>query len=242
MEMGNIIKKAFKYPFSNWKRYLILGLIFLVSVLIFEVSGGFGNPEYRISLLIAYVVINLVIEGYLFRSMENSIKGENELSKFDQWPKMFTDGVKVFLALFIYGFIPGIMLVIGYVLLIQYALMDVGTVILLIGIFLTVLFVLFVNMALANMAYHGKLSAALKIREIYDRLKIIGWMRYIFFSIIITVIVFLGTLTAILIKDLIPILGFIGYFLISTYFELLSYRAFGLIYKETLQSNQLPKI
>ena len=238
MEISNIIKNAYKYPFSNWKRFLILGLIFLAYKLITEFSEGFGNPGYQISLLIAYAVINLVIEGYLFRSMEYSIKGDNELPKFHQWPKMFTDGIKVFLVIFIYGFIPGIMLVIGYVLLFKSALADVGAVILLMGIFLTVLFVLFVNMILANMAFHGKLSAALKIREIYDRIKIIGWIRYIFLSITVTVIVVSGTLIAFLMTDFIPLMGFIGYFLISSYFELFSYRAFGLIYKETLELQQ----
>lgn len=235
MEMGNIIKNSFKYPFSNWKRFLILGLIFLVSELIIEFSEGFGNQEYRISLLIAYAVINLVIEGYLLRSMENSIKGDNELPKFDQWPRMFADGVRVFLALFVYCFIPGIMLIIGYVLLFKSALTGLGAVILLIGLLLTVLFVLFVNMALANMAYHGKLSSALKIREIYDRIKIIGWMRYIFFSMIIWAIVVVGSIIVIYITVFIPIIGlFISYFFILTYLELLMYRAFGLIYKETL--------
>lgn len=170
--------------------------------------------------------------------MGNSIKGDNELPKFHQWPRMFTDGMKVFLVLFIYGFIPGIMLVIGYLLLFKSALADVGAVILLMGIFLTVLFVLFVNMALANMAFHGKLSAALKISEIYDRIKIIGWIRYIFLSIMVTVIVVSGTLIAFLMTDFIPLMGFIGYFLISSYFELFSYRAFGLIYKETLDLQQ----
>jgi hypothetical protein len=242
MKIGSIMEDAFKYPFSNWKRFLILGLIFLAYKLITEFSEGFGNPEYRISLLIAYAVINLVIEGYLFRSMGNSIKGDNELPKFDQWPRMFTDGMKVFLILFIYGFIPGIMLVIGYVFVFKSALADIGAVILLMGIFLTVLFVLFMNMALANMAYHGKLSAALKIREICDKIKIIGWIHYIFLSIIITVIVVLGTIIANLMIDSIPILGFLGYFLISTYFELLMYRAFGLIYKETLDKGIDSKI
>lgn len=242
MKIGSILEDAFKYPFSNWKRFLTLGLIFLVSELINEFSEGFGNPEYWISLLIAYAIVSIVIEGYLLRSMENSIKGDNEIPKFNQWPRMFTDGVKVFLTLFVYGFFPGIMLVIGYVLLFKYALTDLGIVFLLMGVFLTVLFVLLVNMALANMAYHGKLSAALKIREISDKIKIIGWARYIFLSIIITVIVAMGTIIAILMTDSIPILGFLGYFLISTYFELLMYRAFGLIYKETLDKGTDSKI
>lgn len=40
MDMGEIIGDAFKYPVSNWKRLLILGVLVLITQLSVEIVMG----------------------------------------------------------------------------------------------------------------------------------------------------------------------------------------------------------
>jgi hypothetical protein len=238
MKIGSILEDAFKYPFSNWKRFITFGLFLLVVDILYNFYGIFGKTEYKFLILITYLMILVLIGGYLIRLIVYSIKGDNELPKFAQWSQMFVDGVKAFLAYIIYLLIPIILTIIGYFLLSRYHLVGGGTVIILIGLILTVFALFFVNMALANMAYYGKLSAVLEIREIFAKIKIIGWTRYIFLNIIIMGIGLFGTLITSSMKHFVLIHGLIGYFLIINYCELLMYRPFALMYKETLDLEQ----
>ena len=61
MDIGEIVSDSIKYPTSDWKKVLILGLLFLAGIFI----------TYRFPLSI----------GYGFRALKASIAGSDELTR-----------------------------------------------------------------------------------------------------------------------------------------------------------------
>ena len=92
MDVGEISSNAFNYPLTDFKKIFILGIITILSSLILP---GF------------------LFLGYFLKIIKSSIKGSSELPEFDDWIKMFTDGLKVFVVLFMYSIIPVILILLG---------------------------------------------------------------------------------------------------------------------------------
>ena len=77
-----------KFPFSNVGRAFGLLLLFLGSIFIIPI---------------------ILALGYIFRIIEHTINGSNELPPFDEWGNMFTDGIKYLVATAIYLIVPNIL-------------------------------------------------------------------------------------------------------------------------------------
>ena len=95
MDMQEIIKNSIIYPFSDWKKILILGLIVLIyrispNILPFNIHNGFTYPVLFIALF-----INCFILGYFYKLIQSSLKNTNELPKFSNWIILFKNGFKV---------------------------------------------------------------------------------------------------------------------------------------------------
>ena len=110
MNMGGIIKDSLRYPFSDWKKILILGII----VLITGTDYIFFRLSSNVTLTILFVIITWVIaffaRGYQFRIIKSSLNGVRELPEFNAWIDMFVDGIKVFIVGFVY-LIPAILII-----------------------------------------------------------------------------------------------------------------------------------
>ncbi len=92
MDIGEIISDAAKYPSSEWKKVIILGILFILS----------------------FVIIGIFfVLGYFLRILKSTIAGIDELPEFDDWGDMFVDGLKVMVVYIIYLLIPGIVIVAG---------------------------------------------------------------------------------------------------------------------------------
>ncbi len=92
MDIGEIISDAVKYPSSEWKKVIILGILFILS----------------------FVIIGIFfVLGYFLRILKSTIAGIDELPEFDDWGDMFVDGLKVMVVYIIYLLIPGIVIVAG---------------------------------------------------------------------------------------------------------------------------------
>lgn len=99
MNIMSIIKDAVMYPFTDWKKILILGFIMLFSTVnvFFIFSFQINIVLFLIGLLISFFVL-----GYVFRIIRSSLDGANELPKFNSWNGMFKDGVKIYIVQLVY--------------------------------------------------------------------------------------------------------------------------------------------
>ena len=222
MEIGEIISDAVKYPSSDWKKVIILGILFILS----------------------FVIIGIFfVLGYFLRILKSTIAGMDELPEFDDWGDMFVDGLKVLVVYFIYLLIPLIVIFVGiFATMASIAFTNTGVytpptslfailgVIGIVGLVLSWIFGLFAYMAVANMALYDDIGAAFRFSEILDRIKMIGWGKYIVWYVIIWVIgLIVGFVASFL--NVIPVVGFIIAFLvIYPYFMMLFSRAIGLIF------------
>ena len=222
MDIGDIISDAVRYPSSDWKKILIMGVFFILS---FIIVGVF------------------FLLGYFLRILKSTIAGVDELPEFDAMGDMFIDGLKVLVVYIVYLLIPGIIIVAGIFTSIAslavtnttistaptsfFALIGVTVVI---GYILALIFGLFAYIALANMALYDELEAAFRFSEILDKIKMIGWVKYIIWYIVMGVIgLVIGFIAGLL--NIIPILGvIIALLFIYPYFLMLLARSLGLIF------------
>lgn len=224
MDIGEIVSDSIKYPTSDWKKVLILGLLFLISFLIVPI---------------------FLVMGYGFRALKASIAGAEDLPEFDEWGDMFVDGLKVIVVQFVYFLIPGLIFLIGSwaAIAAMFAGASTGTVTdptafigiisgtAIIGGIIAIIFGLIATIALANMAYNdSELGAAFRFSEIMEIISQIGWVDYIIWYVVIIIIsMIIGFIAGIL--NIIPILGFlIAVLVVYPYMQLFFYRALALLY------------
>jgi hypothetical protein len=223
MDVGEISSNAFKYPFSDFKKVLILGILSILSFLIIP----------------AFLYV-----GYLFRILKASIAGVEELPEFGEWGEMFMDGLKVFAVLLVYTVIPTVILIIGMwasllpliaaqnaesitIPTISFGLIS-GLVI--IGVILEIIISFLVIIALANMAYYGEIGAAFRFRGIIDKMGDIGWVDYLIWYVVMIIlwVVFLYISSFLVFPFIIGII--LVPLIISPYFMMFFARSTALIY------------
>jgi hypothetical protein len=198
MSIRKIITDSLIYPFSNWMRFLFLGIIVLISFSPFTVSLLIKlNFMLFLSLaILGLVVVGSLVSGYLFKIVSESLDGVNELPEFKDWNKMFINGIKVFIVNFIY-LIPVILIIISLLLISGSDFRIVLTSLsnfnlelwssagfplfipLLIALLYLIMIIPVILMSVANMAYNnGKLSEAFKFQEILINISKLSWDRY----------------------------------------------------------------
>ena len=241
MDIGDVVSDSLKYPSSNWSKVVILGVLFLISILI-------------IPLFLAL--------GYMFRVVKASLAGVDELPAFEEWGEMLVEGIKLFLVYLIYS-LPAIIIGIFSFISLWSSISSItyitqanggtltpemffsifsGTA--LVGLIFAGLYSLVIYpimaVAIGNMAYHdGELGAAFRFSEILSTISEIGWVDLIIWYIVVIVvggvIVFLGSLIGI-----IPILGWIAVLLIVyPYFYLFYARAIAWLYLSAFEEEYI---
>ena len=231
MEIGEIISNAVKYPSYDWKKVIILGILFILSFIIVGIFFVFG---------------------YYLRIVKSTIAGIDELPEFDDWGNMFIDGLKVLVVNFIYLLIPGIIIFVGVFTSIAslaatntsiytapasfFALIGITGII---GIILALIFALFAHIAIANMALYDEIGAAFRFNEILDKIKMIGWGKYIIWYIFMLITGFvIGLIASIL--NIIPLIGtIIALLVIYPYFVMFYSKSLGLIFVSSDEGHEL---
>ena len=196
MNIGDIVSDSIKYPTSDWTKVLILGVIFLASILI-------------IPIFLAY--------GYIFRIIKATLAGLDELPEFDEIGEMFIDGLKIFLVSIVYA-IPVILvgIIVSFIFGstastttddsagMFWALMIGNLVYIIVGLIVGLIAI----MAIANMAYYdGELGAAFRFSEILDYIARIGWGKYLAIYIVVALVAFIVYFLAAFIGLLLLFLG-----------------------------------
>ena len=230
MNMGELLRDALKYPFSDWKKIFLLGILILVSSVFITGLTILLIPN----LIIAGVLIYLFVLGYLFRIIKSSIAGEDKLPDFNEWTEMFSDGFKVFITFIIY-LIPSILIIlISGILFSSSQVADAvsggifggsfGDVVssllfpagpfFLIALLYLIVIVPFILFALINMAENDvKISSALKFGVILDKISIKGWKNvigwYLITGALALVIVELGFVLNNILSIINPLIGLV---------------------------------
>ncbi|MEN6292531.1 MAG: DUF4013 domain-containing protein [Methanobacterium sp.] len=228
MDVGNVMTDSIKYPSSNWKKVLILGVMTLFSFLI-------------IPLFIAM--------GYFLRVLKASLAGLEELPEFDEWVDMIVDGIKVLLVWIVYS-LPAIVIMAVSMITIWGSLSSMAamqstgmspttalgmfTGIGFVGMIVAMLYLLIITpvvyVAIANLAYNEELGAAFRFSEILGLISQIGWVDLIVWYVVVILIGFVvGFITTIL--GIIPVIGLvISLLVVYPYYNIFLSRAIAWLY------------
>jgi hypothetical protein len=212
MNMGEIVKDSLRYPFSDWKKFLIFGIISLIAV-IFTIAGSIIPYLFIVGYLIGFFIL-----GYSFKIIISSLSSNVSLPDFDDGGVMFKNGIKVFIVAFVYS-LPAILivLVVNYIsspsniIEILSALLsgtiDGGIFLNLLeggpGVIIAVLYMILVVpvllMAVAHMANNSsKLGSAFNFKEIINKIATNGWTNliawYMLTALFVLIIYEIGTI------------------------------------------------
>ena len=84
MDISGIIGDALRYPFSDWKKILILGIIIVISSIPSRSLGITNNDLILLFVGIGFVA-GLFVNGYLFRIIKSSLEGNFKFPEFKEW-------------------------------------------------------------------------------------------------------------------------------------------------------------
>jgi len=208
LDIGDVISDSMRYPSTDWKKIIVLGLLFMFSFLI---------------------VPAFLLYGYVFRVIKASLAGIEGLPDYEEWGEMLVDGIKLFLVHILY-MLPAIIIGIYSILMFAVALHTFsylnpatainptiiyslfgGSAALGIGFAIIYSLVVYPIMAvgIGNMAFcNGDLGSAFKLDEIFSTISKIGWVDLIIWYIAV-IIVGITTFVAGSLIAMIPILGWL---------------------------------
>ncbi|WP_052296844.1 DUF4013 domain-containing protein [Methanobacterium paludis] len=205
MNITKLVKDSLRYPFSDWKKILILGvLIVIMDMSNLKVYMALVGTNVAVNWLLNIIgfLSGLFVIGYLFRIIKSSLDGVVDLPKFNSWVEMFLNGIKVIILRVVY-LIPAILIILVFTIFAMGSfslilekileliwsnplfLGDQG-----IGNNIVTLYILIIipilAVAIANMAHNnGELHAAFRFHEIIDEIVNIGWGNLLVWYIVI---------------------------------------------------------
>lgn len=258
MDISGIIGDALRYPFSDWKKILILGILILISsiataIMFIGTFVGIKNVVVKILIfLIGYFIFGFLINGYKFKIIKTSLEGVAELPEFNNWFEIFINGIKVYIVVIVY-LLPSILIIIFAGLYLLPTLVGLGanpssinvntilsflTAATLVFIaFLYVLIILPINyMAIAHMANNNtKLRSAFRFHDIINKIRSIGWgnliLWYLVTGTIYLIISIVGAIITGIFSIINPIVGIIlSSLIVSPYIYTYLNRSIALFY------------
>jgi hypothetical protein len=185
MLIKELFLEASKYAASDWKKFIFLGIIFVAIDLLDHQTAETIMPDYVWYLLIVLIIILFFIStGYLFRIIETSIGGSDQLPPFNNLLQLFKHGVKDSTVVFIYMFIPLMLLVVSTGLILIYFTENVSIKfpleIILISIILGIFLFTLLQGAILNMAHNnGKFRAAFDFKSLIGKIRYVGLKKFL---------------------------------------------------------------
>ena len=238
MDFNSIFSNAFRYPLSDYKKLLIVGIIVLLAE-IPTVGFTFGlTTEFSILavLYLISIVFGILLAGYLVSVIIKGTQYSDDIPDLD-FKKNFIDGLKSIVVSFIYLIIPTVILFIVALLTgaIGASLNHIGASIIIVVIVAIILYIVFGILevvALARFAYYDDWSEALHVGKVIDDAKGIGILNIIIFLVML-LLVFLVLAVISGIIGLIPFVGvIIVYLIVGSYAVLFYGDVLGLVYAE----------
>ncbi len=129
---------------------------------------GIGGILYLLSFLIIPLFL---IEGYLYRVLAGTVRGDEQPPDWGDWLGLFVDGVKMFVVQIVYALVPVVLIVAGAMLtatgaMTADALEIVGWLVVALGFIVSILVAYLIPAALANFARTGQLGAAFDVTTV----------------------------------------------------------------------------
>jgi len=243
VEIREIVKDSLSYPLTNWKSYLILGVILIITSLYIEIWWSFyPNTRLPFGVIIVELVTGILSLGYLIKIFKSTLDCENVLPKFNGLLNIIVDGFKGILVIIIYA-IPFSILFLGVGLFLRangYSSNDIFGLTTLLMTICTVVIIPIITLSLANMAFEGKLSSAFSFSEIRDDIDDIGWGNFIALYFILGIIYIspnhISTALNYLLGWIDPflIVTIIKYLIIIPYLYIFATRTFAVIYRSSV--------
>ena len=135
-----------------------------------------------LGIILIIPIVNFIGLGYYLRIIKSTLAGLDELPDFERVGELFIDGIKILIVCIIYVIVP----LIFYALSFTFA----GLVFFIIAAIFALIISIFAYMGIVNMAYYdSEIDAALRYREILDRITAIGWGNYILWWIVLMLII-----------------------------------------------------
>lgn len=212
MNIKEIVYDSLKYPFSDWKRFLILGVIVLVSSVklgLLKIFVPLSLVDLMMGLLFIFeFILGIIFAGYMLRIMKSSLNNGIKLPHFGSWFNLFINGIKVSIILVIY-FIPVILGLLVFLILfpsnigitlkiIEYYPSNIFEILYsmtthlgmgiwsLISLFYMIIACPIMYLVISHIAYNDcKLAAAFRFREIFNKINTIGWKNFVLWYIVI---------------------------------------------------------
>ncbi len=237
INLKGIITDSLRYSASDLKIVVLLGLVLLLVDRANELSFA-GEMADELRLVIFAVVILLAIfeAGYVFRILEETIKGSKKLPKFNNLRLMFYHGFKELIVLILYFLIP--ILLFGLFYLNFLTSLDINDVPIVTDIFfliilsLTIVIYIFFPAVLLHRAHNnGDFRSSFDFRKIYLKIRAVGLKRLILVYLGLFLLV---TIVKVVLSDSVavnvPLLGeVIPDLIIAPYLLIFTTRVLGLI-------------
>ena len=240
MDLNYIFSDAIKYPFQDFKKLLLLGVLLIFTEL-GKISIAYNHGDIPI-LLIAFVIdliFGIIVAGYSISVMNKGTEYSDDIPDFNL-NKNFIDGLKSIIISIIYFIIPTLILILALMLIVGIGalLSNLQIAIILFIIFLLIAIISYIIfgilgvVALARFAYYEDWKEALNLSDVRDDAKKIGAKNIILF-IIMMMMIFIVIFAISAILELIPYVGVIlSCIIVSSYATLFYAKAIGLLYAE----------
>ena len=227
MNINRNIIDSLQYPIKDWIKIILLGIILIIPI------------------------VNFIGLGYYLRIIKSTLAGLDELPDFERVGELFIDGIKLLIVCIIYAIVPLIFYALSFafagsatvpsstttssVFSFSYlpTLTGISLVFFIIATIFAIIISIFAYMGIANMAYYDcEIGAALRYREILDRIASIGWGNYILWWIVLMLIItvagfIIGIVGGIL---LFFVLGFLVFLLGYSYLVIFQARSVALTF------------
>ncbi len=259
MDITDIIKNSFKYPFSDNKQFafifltfvalgLFVGLSFALPVI--SASLNFSMPIallISIILVIVSLVVAIIICGYQIDIIGVACDLEDNMPSFEP-TKNIKNGLYLILIYLVFYILSGIISTIAFFLGFGFfALGDVigislSVIISLILLIIQILISWVFSMSLCRFAYYGTIGEALDLKEAYNDLKTIGFANMLIYVLAMAIIMCLIVIVVFLVVALISsiansiamIIAVLILFALASYLFVVQSRAVGLIYSKVI--------
>jgi hypothetical protein len=231
LKFTEILSDSFRYPLTNLKRYIILGILLFFSFLI--IPGILAN-------------------GYMLRIIKHSFKDSNDFPPFNEWLSLFEDGIKYLIVNIVYLSIPLFVTIFISIIIVSMApISDFNTffntfvsVLIIIGLIILTIPYFLSLIALPHIVKKNKLGSLFEIKNLLNVIRRIGWIKYLaavvlltLFSILVSALSFIpqilhmNQLLVFLISAVLSL--FIGPYLLSFHGKLLA-----LLYQEGIEQDK----
>jgi hypothetical protein len=181
-----------------------------------------------LGIILIIPIVNFIGMGYYLRIIRSTYAGLDELPDFERVGELFIDGIKILIVCVIYAIVP----------LIFYALSFAfpGPIFFILSSIFAIVISIFAYMGIANLAYHdSEIGAALRYREIFDRIAAIGWGNYILWWIILMLVIIIAGFIISIVGGitLFFVLGLLVFILGYSYLVIFQARSVALIFESS---------